>query len=252
MARAPRSAASRPPRRRGGLRPATGAGRPGHLRPGHGPGPSSRRARLRLRPGRGAARLRGRAARPALPAPLAAFGERRAGPQPGLRRHPPPVDPAPLGPRGARRAGRGAAAGADGAAVLPRSRSGSRSTVRLGMAGYDAGPERPARCTSSTASTPRRSAARSGLRRRPRSWLAGPRRGPGRPRHGRRLFHGVGDHRGQPDRRHGQAPPLRPGRPVRRERGPAGGPGPTGPPTALEGRFGFFQPACATSGGPRP
>ena len=62
---------------------------------------------------------------------------------------------------------------------------------------------------------------------------------------GDRGEHGRRRHRGQPHRRHRQAGPLRLGRPRRRRRRRARrAHGLTGPPTVLEGRFGFLHAFC--------
>ena len=85
---------------------------------------------------------------------------------------------------------------------------------------------------------------RHGRRGRGRGAALRPGRRRRRPRHGHRGLHGRRGHRGQPHRRHRQADPLRLGRPRRRAAGAMAREGVTGPPTVLEGRFGFFNAFC--------
>ena len=104
-------------------------------------------------------------------------------------------------------------------------------------------------CSSRRACTPPRSAARSAPPRPPALLLR-----PGRRRHRRTRWAsprrmGAGRARGQPHRRHGQAGALRLGgaraASPPRDLAPRGL---TGPPTVLEGRFGFFHAYAATAG----
>ena len=143
-------------------------------------------------------------------------------------RSPRPRPPAPTG-------------GALIAAVAAGSRSPSGSA-------WPATTRRPGNSSSSSAaSTPPRSAAPSAPRRPPRA-LGLRRRRHRRTRWASPRSMGAGHHRGQPHRRHGQAAALRLGRPRRRHRPPSSPPtGFTGPPTVLEGRFGFFAAPTAAA-----
>ena len=165
-----------------------------------------------------------RCAPSAVPASAGRLRQRRARALARLRRHPPAVGAAPERQRGARPRSPPPSAPAPTASRLVarhRGRPGGLRPARHGRLR----PRAPAtRSSSSTASTPPRSAARWAARsprRCSRRWtrtgmLARARASPPRM--------ASGHHRGQPHRRHRQAAALRLGRPRRRSTAAAAGP----------------------------